>query len=240
MKLMFDLLPFKQARSHYGVHMINNIKDATYRFCMVGAYGHFIESQLKNQKQSFVFIDIGSNQGLFSLIAAQNSNCQRVFALEPNPPTFSFLVGNIKINPNNKKIVPLCGAIGAAGQQELIPFSVAESHSGGANMMQKSGNLGFEALSINPNVMAPYIEKFSNSKIIIKIDVEGAEIIVLNALKSTLFFDSIYEIIIELNDMLYDASHSLKVINTLNQFGFEMVEKTSDCNTSYDALFRRP
>ena len=59
-------------RSAYGVLMVPNWQDTTFRYCIFGTYGRDLADLLLEQREAFVFVDIGANQGLYSLIAAQN------------------------------------------------------------------------------------------------------------------------------------------------------------------------
>ena len=46
-----------------------------------------------------VFIDVGANIGLWTLVAASSvGSCGRVFSFEPNPTTFDKLTDNIRFN----------------------------------------------------------------------------------------------------------------------------------------------
>ena len=77
----------KYVKSFYGPLMFENWRDVTFRFCIRGSYGTVFSDYLKNYTKPFCFIDIGANQGLYSLIAGNNENCLKVFAFEPVPTT---------------------------------------------------------------------------------------------------------------------------------------------------------
>ena len=57
-----------------------------------------IDDLLAAIDKPFAFIDIGANQGLFSLVAARNPNCQKIVALEPVPTTYAKLQANLALN----------------------------------------------------------------------------------------------------------------------------------------------
>ena len=69
--------------SRYGVRMRANWKDRTFRYCHYATYGRALSDYLAAQDHAFSFIDIGANQGLYSLLAAQNPYCKAVVAFEP-------------------------------------------------------------------------------------------------------------------------------------------------------------
>ena len=88
----------KYVKSFYGPLMFENWRDVTFRFCIRGSYGTVFSDYLKNYTKPFCFIDIGANQGLYSLISGNNENCLKVFAFEPVPTTAGILTKNIGAN----------------------------------------------------------------------------------------------------------------------------------------------
>lgn len=64
------------------------------------------------------FIDIGANTGYYSLTLAKRG-CQKILAIEPNPPTLEALRFNIKINgwEDRIAIIPMC--VGDPGKTPL-------------------------------------------------------------------------------------------------------------------------
>ena len=93
--------------SVYGVWLLDQWNDATFRFCASGFYGFFY-SDWVGRLDECVFIDIGSNQGLYALIAAKNPNIKKIYAFEPQPEIFSVLEKNIKRNNANQiKALPM-------------------------------------------------------------------------------------------------------------------------------------
>jgi len=94
---LFNALPVKFAWSAYGVWLRKYPQDATYRFCITGTYGWYLSDILQRQA-SEVFLDIGANQGLYSLIAKKNKAFTSIYAFEPNPKTYRYLEQNIARN----------------------------------------------------------------------------------------------------------------------------------------------
>jgi FkbM family methyltransferase len=65
-----------------------------------------------------VFLDIGANAGLYSLVAAQRAGREgRVLAFEPNPPVFERLQANVVLNQSSggAKIEPIQNAVSDSG-----------------------------------------------------------------------------------------------------------------------------
>ena len=91
-------IPGRAARSVYGPRLLKRPGDITFYLCVSGAYGPMIPEIIGAMPAPFVFLDIGANIGLFSLIAASHGHCERVVAIEPIPETIDLLKGNFALN----------------------------------------------------------------------------------------------------------------------------------------------
>ena len=83
--------------SNYGVWMLNNCLDKTFQLSIMG-YRNNLEKILLSIKQPLIFIDIGANQGVFSLVAAKNKSFVEIHAFEPNLKLTQYLEGNFFMN----------------------------------------------------------------------------------------------------------------------------------------------
>ena len=54
-------------KSRYGILLKKNWSDPTFNFIVRASYGHYFWDFLSNISKNFIFIDIGSNQGLKNL-----------------------------------------------------------------------------------------------------------------------------------------------------------------------------
>ena len=77
----YELVNKKYVKSTYGVFLKANYRDVTFRLCILGCYGNFYCNRLKNIDEEFIFLDIGANQGIYSLIASQNLKTIRLMHL---------------------------------------------------------------------------------------------------------------------------------------------------------------
>lgn len=126
-----------------------------------------------------VLYDIGASTGSFSMVAKFNPAI-RVYAFEPQPSVFEILVKNIAINNLTKQIKAF--QIALTEEEKILPLQVPlnRSYSGLATL---GAPLRFsEAQSIN--VASTTLNKFAREFMIpepthIKIDTEGAELLVL-------------------------------------------------------------
>ncbi len=161
----------------YDVEMQENWMDSTFRMCVFGRQGNVLAELLRRWDRPFAFVDIGANQGLFSLIAAMNPKCHGVLAFEPVRQTFDILSANLARNSNRDKFVPIRAAVSSETGEAEIGFS--ESHSGGASLAD--GRLPSGGAETVRLVTASEIDPLvpSDVELVVKVDVEGYEPVVI-------------------------------------------------------------
>lgn len=168
-------------RSVYGVYLRTRWTDATFHFCLLGTYGKALANVLASQKSSYSFIDIGANQGLFSLLAAQQQSSDAVFSFEPIASNFAYLNDNFWINRLNHKVTMVRAAI--AHEQGAQVIEVNPRHSGAASLRTAArgdGKYHEKIITYNAKDLTTLLADVSNC--IIKIDVEGMELTVIRQL----------------------------------------------------------
>jgi len=234
--LFFRWVPFSRARSFYGVKMTNNIMDSTWRACMSGSYGEFIYKYIRGLHEDFVFFDIGANQGLFGLYAAKNPSCRSVVSIEPNPFTFAMLAQNTLLSKDREKIHLICAAL-CTSEVTSIKMNVPIYHSGASSMVIEADpdSRLFSALSTPANIFEEILGELSNKNIHAKIDVEGAEILVLNELNQSGMLEKISSIIIEVSDKT-KLNGASEIIDFFDNLGWKLVGKSGNSD-HYDAIF---
>lgn len=84
-------LGLSKIRCKYGIRLYADYDDATFKFYYFATYSFFYSNYLKNYPEKFVFIDVGANKGLYSILAAKNSSCEKVVSFEPIRSTFDYL-----------------------------------------------------------------------------------------------------------------------------------------------------
>jgi FkbM family methyltransferase len=168
-------------------------------------------------------IDLGANIGLFTLLASKRWPRASYICVEPHPTTFSFLCENLALNGMNA--MKLQCALDAS-------VSVKFLHNDGAV---------FQALSERPSdtrVMTlqldALIPRDPKLRLLIKMDVEGSEVAVLNALRSQLPEQCF--VFIE----LHKGDESLRWVDdwaAKHGFSFTPVRRRDD---AIDGFLRRP
>ncbi|MCL9998558.1 MAG: FkbM family methyltransferase [Erythrobacter sp.] len=186
-------------RSAYGVLMVPNWQDTTFRYCIFGTYGRDLADLLLGQSQDFVFVDIGANQGLYSLIAAQNPRCRQVIAFEPVPTTHARLAANVALNGGaTRTVLHLLAIADSAGE---VTINVAPDHTGTATLAGRESGSGVGGVTIE-TIDAPLLDPLlaGDLPMFVKIDVEGLEAVVIAELVKTASFARVEAIFYEVDD----------------------------------------
>lgn len=160
----------------YGVRMVENWEDRTFIYCHGGVYGRFLADFLDGQTAPFTFVDIGANQGLYSLIAARNAKCRKVIAFEPVQASHDLLAENIRANNFGQIIQPLKLAIAECAGTMTI--SIPDGHSGMASLAgsqdgQSTGRREETISVVSARELDGLLE--GEGRLLVKVDVEGHE-----------------------------------------------------------------
>jgi FkbM family methyltransferase len=197
------------SRSRYGVLLRTNWLDRTFIYCHFAVYGHSLSDYLKSFDKPFVFLDIGANQGLYSLIAGKNPHCAGAIALEPVPNTFDRLTENINANGLQGKIKAVQAALSSKEGTATIAFNAA--HSGLASLRDDDSG-GLEIKTIN---MAAFDNLLGNpAMLVVKVDVEGHEAAVMAELVKSRFLSRIDSVFYEVDAKWSDADTLRKILES--------------------------
>lgn len=236
LKSLFSHAGFYAARSWYGVPMVQNVCDSTWRASMVGSYGTFISDHIAGIDEDFVFLDIGSNQGVFGLLSAMNPRCRKVVCLEPNPFTFGRLALNVELldSPVEFSIhnVALC-----SGEQDFVPMTVPIGHSGASSMAAaiEGRSKSFDARAMAGATLRNRIGKLAGLGVHAKIDVEGAEMIVLKELRDSGLLQEMSSIVIEVSEKVRGGSRD-EISAFFDEAGWSMAKRSGQAS-HFDAVF---
>ncbi|TCO69662.1 FkbM family methyltransferase [Chromatocurvus halotolerans] len=203
--------------SRQGVWLRKNWTDATFNFCYRGSYPTLLTDYLSKQTREFAFIDVGANQGLYSLIAVQSPWCTQALAFEPVMKTFALLEDNIRANANASKITAFrCAVSDNVGE---CPISIKVGHSGAATLRKAPSKLlrGSEMIqTVGPAWLG---ERKPGHPAIIKIDVEGHEEVVLQTLGKAGYLNTAFAVYYEVDDRWSNAAR-LQEILVMHDFRF--------------------
>lgn len=221
-------------RSRYGVDLAANYRDSTFRQYVMGHYGRFYWNRISGIKHPFIFIDIGANQGLFTICAARNSNCKAVYAFEPVAGTYSQLQRNIDLNGQGEKCFLFQKALSNVPGQASI--KTKSKHTGAATMaMHRTDSIdrpSEKIEAIDGAGLDALVEPESGIPIVVKIDVEGFEKAVIQALVGSSLITNVSEVFYEVDEFWVDPGQLEKL---LQELGFSKFQKIGP-GTHYDVL----
>lgn len=220
-------------KSRYGVYLRSRWTDATFHFCVFGRYGHVLSDLLDNCHSDFTFLDIGANQGLYSLIAARNPACRHVYAFEPVAATYGYLLDNVMINQANK-VTPVNAAISDTDGSAQI--AVQAGHSGAATLRGSSPLKLSTSTTITTMSAGGLQSLLANAdQCIIKIDVEGFETTVIEQLAEAGILARTRTLFYEVNEKWTDPADIERRLTALGFTGFTR----SGSDSHYDVLASR-
>lgn len=178
----------------------------------------------KNLGNGGTFIDIGANQGEYTLWGARKtSNEGLVIAYEPSEEIFDQLEKNILLN---KGIIPhvRLRRIGLSDKPGVLKLFTKQGKNEGVNTVFPTREHQLEIGEIELTTLDMEMECFNLPKIdLVKIDVEGAELLVLKGSKNTL---SKYKpkLLIEINrqSCLSAGYEPTEIIRFLEGFDYDL------------------
>lgn len=229
----------KAVRSRYGVMLAPNFKDATFRACCAGGYGRFYWEHVAQRREEFIYLDIGANQGLYSLCASKNENCVAVYAFEPVQKTFDLLSRNVALNGADAK----CRLVRKAVSNEAgtARITTTSGHSGTASMAQASkdgDDVAVEEIeSIDGQGLNEAVADSGSARLVVKIDVEGFEKLVILGLIDSGLMPRVDEIFYEVDERWVDPA---ELQSLLQNSGFTEFSKVGSNPTHYDVLTTKP
>lgn len=133
-----------------------------------------------------VVFDVGANLGYYTILAADLvTQTGQVVAVEPNPEIFWLLTKNVEVNGYMDCVEAHNFALSNTGEKGTLPFFVPAGEPKNGRFIGKSENVEFlQTKGVVQDVKLGdlSVENFDRVDFI-KIDVEGAEIAVLNHLR---------------------------------------------------------
>ncbi len=173
---IFEIKKAKFYLPHYPVDSISNV--------MVGLNNYWDNWQNgaipvidKYLPDNAVILDIGANVGSHTVYWALERNARKIYAFEPLPDTFSILKTNIELNNLQSKVVLYNTGLSDTDCTTKIGL-YRETNIGGTSF-KKDQNGEFKFSPLDSFEIKEHID-------LIKIDVEGAEIEVLNGAINTI------------------------------------------------------
>ena len=182
---------------------------------------------MKNLKLGETFMDIGANNGYYTILAADLVGPKgKVISIEPNPNAFQRLLHNIEIN-NLKNVIPLNIALSDKDGKATLYLN-NDSEDGLASLIK-----GEQFESFFEVELKRFDHLFEDEKInIIKMDVEGSEINVIRGAENYIKSHKGIKIIMEWN-FSYRTNNDFNYLSRLfhinlllpdKELGFKIIE----------------
>lgn len=231
---LLRVFKISKVRSAYGILLSANYLDNTFKMCLHGTYGFFYSDRIRGKEQYFEYLDIGSNQGLYTILAAKNKFCLRCFAFEPAKSTRILLNSNLKINLVEEKCAVFPYAI-SKNEGKIKMFHV-DGHSGASSIsnLKLTDTQNFEVIEAVGAKFLNNILPKEGVPLVVKIDVEGHEESVIEALGRSNCFSRIVEIFYEVDERWINPE---TINGSLKGKGFTL-QKVGQ-GTHYDILATR-
>lgn len=178
----------------------------------------FIDQQYAfnfEEEQPFI-VDCGANVGMATLFFKRIAPNSTIICFEPNPRAFSYLKRNIEGNKlSNVKLVNA----GLSDVEGSIAFYIDEANTLVSSIDKNRAGKG------ELNIMSTTLSSYVQNRLVhfAKIDVEGAEWLILNDIKKTKAIANIREFAFEYHHNVQGSRH------TLAEFLFLLEQ----CNFSY-------
>jgi FkbM family methyltransferase len=184
---------------------------------------HFLKSDM-------VFLDIGANQGEYTLFAAKRLNNGQVISFEPLPAMIKALEKNITINDFNNVIINSYGLSNVKGEFPI--FDVDNGNEGLATFYKDTLEESKTQCYAELKVLDEEFPKMNLNRLdFIKLDIEGGELFALKGSRETLLKYK-PNVLIEINDETYkiagyNSSDVLTFFRTINYAPFTLTKEAT-------------
>lgn len=171
---------FKEPLYNCRFEINNHIEE--FRICSWGGEKDYVTSIIEYLEKDDIFFDIGASVGLVSILAAKKLSKGKVYSFEPDPENRLRLIKNYTLNGlTNYHIQPF--AIGE--KEDLLSLYTAGSNDKSPSLKQVNGIDSF--IEVEVKSIDDLIDKKSLPvPTVIKIDIEGAELMALRGMFNTL------------------------------------------------------
>jgi len=228
-----------------------------YQIFWYGIYNYeYTEIFEKIIKKIRVFVDIGSNSGVYSIMAAKLSENIKILAFDPTNAANYYLNENIRINDLSNKILSYQYAL--SDKTEMLDFFEVKNRKypflkynlgGASSLINQPDN--YNRISVQAFSFDNFIQVHSYEDLIIdliKIDAEGAEPQIIKGMISTI--KKSYPIIIceilmdevgeEIERLFFDLGYKFFLHDNLHLVSVNKIQKNEKDDTVYNYFLVPP
>jgi len=185
----------------------------------------------KTIKEGDVVVDLGANIGYFTILAAKLAGPKgRVFSFEPEPKNFNYLKKNIEINDYNQASAYQKAVSNQNGTTKLFVCSYDIGHhtinqNKGIEAYSRGRKIEEKSIEIETVVLDSFLEGKTDKVDVVKMDVEGAEMLALTGMDKTLRNNKNIKMFVEFFPLLIEKMGSSPqefIEKLLNDYGFKI------------------
>jgi FkbM family methyltransferase len=155
-----------------------------------------------------VVLDIGANIGYFTLLFARLTGpTGHVYAFEPEPRNFSYLLRNVEMNGYSHASVFQRAVSNQAGSVTLFVCGYDSGHhtinqSGGIEVYRHGRSGDTIQVEVDTVVLDRWLSERTSKVDVVKLDVEGAEMLAIDGMRAALERNAGVKLIVEFFPML--------------------------------------
>lgn len=164
----------------------------------------------KTVKNGDVVMDLGANIGYFSLLAARLTGPMgKVFSFEPEPKNYSYLKKNIELNDYDQVQAFQKAVSNRNGTTKLFICDYDTGHhtinkQDGIEAYSRGRKIKEQSISIDTVTLDSFIQDKTNKVDVVKMDVEGAEVLAFNGMDNILRKNHSLKIFLEFFPLLIE------------------------------------
>ncbi|SRR6266436_1282734 len=178
-----------------------------------------------------VFLDVGANVGVYSLLASKVAPSARIFAFEPARKTFGLLSRNLQLN-NASNVTPIHLALGNSSGEASLNLNVPGKD--GLNTIGVLSHPDTEAAgqeTVSITTLDDYLRSASIDRVdLMKVDAEGAELSIFEGASGLLERPDAPAILYEAFSFITRgfAYHPVEIFWLLDRYGFSCFTLNSE------------
>jgi FkbM family methyltransferase len=241
-QLLIKVGPEHTAISHFGGVFRCDLRDRVpaFLFCFRTWEPDITEVISKRLRIGDLFVDVGANIGYYTVLAAQRVGANgKVIAIDASPSIFEKLKHTMTLN--NCGNVRLVNMAVAAEAGTVTVYAGPPGNSGSTSILPNwRGGAAEAEIACRPltDILAP--DELARVRLI-KIDVEGAEPLILNHLIDTLgAYPDDVEILVECTASAGDSGDWKRIFDRLIQKGFSAYAIDNSYAVDWYLRWRRP
>lgn len=166
------------------------------------------------------FVDVGAHVGYYTLIAAKVVGDEgRVFAFEPDPTNFSILERNVRLNGFANVTIERKAVSDSSGERNLY---LSTKNSGDHRLCQtdeKRAAVGVETVALDE-----YFRGKARRVDFVKVDTQGAELLVLAGMRTTLHMNPRARLLLEFwpHGLVGLGGTGSRLLSLLDELGYSV------------------